>query len=124
MLLIAIDPGLDISMGQYLLQETLPLIASPLVQGHQLNQLNQLGIDLDMLLGMLIGIGMLNQLLLDLLLDKLLLVVLLDLLLFHIRQRMLKLPLLTLLLVVVPIPPMMLLVSLDLDRMPLLLIWF
>jgi len=34
---------------------------------------------------------MLNQLQLDLLLDKLLLVVLLDQLLFHIRQRMLKL---------------------------------
>jgi hypothetical protein len=48
MLLIAIDMGLDISMGQYLLLETLPLIASPLVQGHQLNQLNQLDIDLEM----------------------------------------------------------------------------
>lgn len=38
---------------------------------------------------LLLGIGMLNQLLLDLILDKLLLVVLLDLLLFYIRQRML-----------------------------------
>lgn len=45
---------------------------------------------------LLLGIGMLNQLLLDLILDKLLLVVLLDPHrgLFHIRQRMLKLPLL------------------------------
>jgi len=35
-------------MEKYLLQETLPLIALPLVQGHQLNQLNQLGINLEM----------------------------------------------------------------------------
>lgn len=46
-----------------------------------------MGIDLDMLLGMLIGIGMLNQLLLDLLLYKLLLVVLLDLLLQYLSKQ-------------------------------------
>ena len=57
---------------------TLPTMGMDLDLGLVLHYLKQLvmGIDLDMLLGMVLGIGMLNQLLLDLLLDKLLLVVL------------------------------------------------